>query len=52
MIVAKLLNHIVDFVAQAHKDYWVALSQLKIYYVLITLALNSKYLKHELYLEL
>ena len=52
MIIAKLLNHRVEFIAQTQKYYWVTLSKLKIYYVLVSLCLYAKYLKHELYLQL
>jgi len=49
MIIAKLLNHRVYFVAQIQKDYWVTLSHLQVYYVLISLVVNTENLKHELY---
>lgn len=51
MIIAKLLDHGVYFVAQTQKYYRVALSKLKIYYVVVAFSVDTEYLKHEFYLQ-
>ena len=50
MIIAKLLNHRVEFVAQTQKYDRVALGQLQVYDVLVAFPVDGKYLQHEFYL--